>query len=1056
MNKKKHSIKYFIHCLSTILFFQIIFFQNTTSYAQTILSNSQIPNLVYYDANEMSINKTTGTFALDGNAVILLGNIYLSANKIIIQKNIGLITAEGDVHLINNKQKAIASRVVFDINTKQLRMDNAQIFSDPKVTEEKVSEETLGFSLAEVAFEKAKELRTKEIENELKSIREEYSKLQNLKRLKKNDSTNLNLQSNELTKKYSRLLARLARTQFQPNAILAALPEKERDKLIERRLAVEKFNRDNPQIANEAASFTAIKGYVKIAASQILQKDSNTLILNNAIVTPCNCSSFNEPPIYGFSTQDANIEVDHYITMKDVTFDVFSVPIFYSPWLKFPIKTKRETGFLTPTSYMSNNAGSATSVPFFIVLGASTDSTINYEYFSQRGSQFSGEFRLQLEKDSQFKTEARYIKDKSYQEDWASNSLLVDQTIANTTDPAAISLYNGFRGSNLEYRWYSGSSINIPIMENFSIKTNAQFVSDNSYLSDYSSSNININPTATVYGDTSSASKRFLNQELNGEYYGDNFVLSVRGQGTKDLFAPYQSATPNRMPLIEFNLLPDRYFNTPFVLSNNTSWENIFRPNNQNFIPVTQNVFSPLVSPTGSYVPGGQKNPNDPYAQGYRAFTSTSISLPLAANDYINANLSTTATGSQYYFPDSYPYNSVHPYMGYLQHKAHLDVPIYATLHLDHSDSSGIGSITQNFTPFIDMNYIPEVRRSNNFPNTYQLWYAQDNVVSTATVTLGATTSWTIQKEIFKESKEPIPRLPSPQDPGVANLNFFSESIKENKLNVSTDSKGIYQFSSESEATEIFDLWAKKELNSYYEKITENEFRQNYIWPIGNYYTKQEVWKMTPLSITVSTGYNLLAEKTADETNLNAGSTVAAVPPQKYTDLVGSATINLEPLFPFQTTLSSSYSQFYHRINTFGTSLSAKFPYGLALSYTNNQQFVIDPTNSESNSFIKKTQQTASVTYTPLAWLQLGYQWSKSTDPTAINSDLSDGRAYGSSQNITFMNLQDCLDLSFARNKAAGIPEGQATYVISLTFRFFGYSYPTSQLGDYLNRSLQN
>ncbi|APJ02647.1 LptA/OstA family protein [Silvanigrella aquatica] len=1058
MKKKKSSIKYLLTCLSSLCLIHPLF-HHKNIFAQNIFSSSQIPNLVYYDANNLMINKNSQSFILDGDAVILLGNIYLSANKIIIQKSIGLITAEGNVNLINKKQKAVAARVLYDINTKQLRMDDAQIFSNPNVTDDAVSEETLGLSMAEVAFEKAKENRTQEIENQLKYIREEYSQIQNLKNIKKSKDTELNSKLSDLAKKYSRLLARLARTQYQPNAILAALPEKERDKLLERRQAVEKFNKENPQIVNQIANFSAIKGYVKIAASEILQKDSNTLILNNAIVTPCNCSSLNEPPIYEFSSEKAHIEVDNYITMRDVTVDFFSIPIIYSPWLKFPIKTKRETGFLIPSSYVSNNAGSATTVPFFIVLGNSADSTVTYEYFTQRGSQFSGEFRLQLEKDSQLKTEVKYIKDKTYQNNWATNSTLVEQAIANTTDPATISMYNGFRGSNLSSRWYSGNSINLPLLERFSLKINAQLVSDNTYLSDYSANNSNINPTATVYGDTSSASRRFLNQEVNGEYYGDNIVLSVRGQGMKDLFAMNLSSTPIRMPLLEFTLLPDRYFNTPFVFSNNSSFENIYRSNGHNFIPISQNVFSPQApstSQTGSYVPNGPKNVKDPYAQGNRAFTASTISLPLPVNDYINADISTTASGTQYYFPDSAPYSKIQPYIGYLQYKGHLDLPIYAKLNLNSNENSGIQNITQNFTPFLDINYIPEVQRSVNLPNTYQLWYAQDNVVSTATVTLGATTSWTIKKEEWVESKEPITHLPLNQDPGVANLSFFNELVKENDLNISPDSKGIFQFSSDAEANEIFDLWAKKELNNYAQKISDSEFKQNYIWPKGNYFTKKIAWQMTPLSITVSTGYNLLANKTADEINANAGTTFSPVPPQSYTDIVATAVVNLNPILPFQVNLNTSYSQYYHRINTFGGNVNATLPYGLGLNYSYNEQFVIDPTNSVSNSFIKKTQQTASMTYAPLKWLQFGYQWSESTDPTAVTTDLSAGRAYASSQNISLMNLQDCLDVVFARNKAAGIPESQATYVISLNFKFFGYSYPTGQLGGYVNRNFQN
>ena len=51
------------------------------------------------------------------------------------------------------------------------------------------------------------------------------------------------------------------------------------------------------------------------------------------------------PDLWLWSSENAKIEMDNYITMTDVTLDIFSIPIFYSPWLKFPIKNKRESGF---------------------------------------------------------------------------------------------------------------------------------------------------------------------------------------------------------------------------------------------------------------------------------------------------------------------------------------------------------------------------------------------------------------------------------------------------------------------------------------------------------------------------------------------------------------------------------------------------------------------------------------------------------------------------------------------------------------------------------------
>ena len=358
-------IKKFYSCLRKFLlpYIFFIFLNFEKSFAQEFFNNSLIPNLVFYDANSININKTNEAFELNGNAIILIGNIYVSANNIILQKKVGIVTAEGNVNLISNKQKAIASRIVIDLYTKQLRMDDAKIISDPKETDEKFSELTLGISKAEIAYEVSKDTRTKEIESELKELREEYARIQNLKKFKKNNNEVNSERIKEITAKYARLLARLTRTQFQPNAFLAKLSQKDKEKLLDRRFAVEKFKAENPEIVQKIANFSSINGYVKVAASQIIQKDNDTLILNNSIITPCNCSPLNEPPIYGFSSENAKIEIDNYITMRDVTVDFFTVPVFYSPWLKFPIKNKRESGFLTPSSYTSTNAGSATIIP---------------------------------------------------------------------------------------------------------------------------------------------------------------------------------------------------------------------------------------------------------------------------------------------------------------------------------------------------------------------------------------------------------------------------------------------------------------------------------------------------------------------------------------------------------------------------------------------------------------------------------------------------------------------------------------------------------------------
>ncbi len=1037
------------------IFFKIFLFRNII-FAQSFIGQNILPNLIYYDAESITINKNEKTIYLDNNVIFLIGNVYLSAHKIFVNQNQGLIVAEGQVKLINGLQKATASRILFDIKLNQFKMENAEIFSDPTMTSQKVSEEILGVTHAEIAFDQERFLKAKEIENQLKFLREEYSNVQNLNHVSLDQDYNKIINKiNELKKKYSQLLRRFVRTRYQPNAILAALPHETREKLLERRDAVQKFNQENSELAKKISSFSNIKGYLKIAASEIIQKDKDTFLLNNSIITTCHCSSSDSSVLYSFSSQKAKIEIGDYITMQDVTLDVFSVPIFYSPWLKFPIKNKRESGFLMPSGYTTNNAGSATSIPFFLVLGPSADNTITYEYFSQRGSQFTNDFRLRFGSESLFKLEAKFIQDKFYQKSWESNNLKVDQAIANESDPMKKKIYNSYRGQNLDTRWYFNNSINIPLKDDWSLKGNTQFVSDNNYLSDFSNSNSSINSKASVFGDTSASSKRFLNQEVDGEYYGENIVFSVRAQGLRDLFAQSSDQTPLRMPRIEFHLLPKRYFEMPVIFGNSTSWENIVRPNGQSLISTHENPFSPSEPPFFDQNNIDHKNLGQSNVSGQRFSSASVLNLPLQANDYINASASATVVGTQYYFSDTTEKKNAQPALSYAMYKLHVDMPFYGLLNLNELSSFCAGHLRHDFKPFVDFTYIPSILKSYNFPSTYQLWYSEDNVVSTATATLGFQSSWTIEKESFLEEEEPLARLSKAKKMEVADFELLNKSVQDQHLKNSLDTQNIFQFSSNTESLQVFDVWAQKELENYYKIVSQEEENQNYFWPEKNYYVKKTLWKLNPLQVSVYTGYNFLAAQTASELNANAGPFVAPVPMQKYTDIITMATLNLRPIFPFSTSFKTAYNQFYHRLNSSEIVLSSFFPFGLHITYTNQQQFVLNPKNQKD--FVKKIQQTVDTTYSPLKWLQLGYQWAKNIDPTVDPlTNLSAGRDYAYSQNIVFLNLKNCLDVALARNKPAGTPEHLATYVISLNFRIFGYERKIDQVGDYFNRLLQH
>ena len=94
---------------------------------------------------------------------------------------------------------------------------------------------------------------------------------------------------------------------------------------------------------------------------------------------------------------EANEMVQHvkeeYAELWHARFKVLGVPVFYSPYLQFPIGDRRRTGLLIPTAGHSSRDGYFYSQPFYLNIAPNMDLTVTPTYYTRRGWQFSPEFR---------------------------------------------------------------------------------------------------------------------------------------------------------------------------------------------------------------------------------------------------------------------------------------------------------------------------------------------------------------------------------------------------------------------------------------------------------------------------------------------------------------------------------------------------------------------------------------------------------------------------------------------------------------------------------------
>lgn len=78
---------------------------------------------------------------------------------------------------------------------------------------------------------------------------------------------------------------------------------------------------------------------------------------------------------------------------RHVVLRVKGVPVFYTPYLRFPLGNRRQSGLLAPEFGHSDKLGDTLSIPYYINLAPNYDATVTARWMSSRGLQAQGEYR---------------------------------------------------------------------------------------------------------------------------------------------------------------------------------------------------------------------------------------------------------------------------------------------------------------------------------------------------------------------------------------------------------------------------------------------------------------------------------------------------------------------------------------------------------------------------------------------------------------------------------------------------------------------------------------
>lgn len=113
--------------------------------------------------------------------------------------------------------------------------------------------------------------------------------------------------------------------------------------------------------------------------AEVEKLDETHYRLFDATFTSCEVE---DRPPWQFHFRKALLEEEGYGKFKGVALQVKGVPIFYLPYMTWPIKSERTAGLLMPSFGYSDVGGYYLGNAFFLPLGRSYDTTIRADYYS--------------------------------------------------------------------------------------------------------------------------------------------------------------------------------------------------------------------------------------------------------------------------------------------------------------------------------------------------------------------------------------------------------------------------------------------------------------------------------------------------------------------------------------------------------------------------------------------------------------------------------------------------------------------------------------------------
>jgi LPS-assembly protein len=324
-----------------------------------------------------------------------------------------------------------------------------------------------------------------------------------------------------------------------------------------------------------------------IRGNRLEKTGQDTYRAERASLTSCD----GENPAWKINARNVNVTIEGYGSARHASLWARDVPVFYTPYLFFPVKLNRQTGFLTPQLGYSDRKGVEYVQPFFWAIDKSSDATFYEHFMGLRGNKIGAEYRYMLSTDTKGAVMADILNDRE-----------VDDGIGNNSDDWGYTDDQYLRPNKDRYWFRMKHDQELP--SGFSGRLDLDIVSDQDYLNEFKKGYSGFDETKRYFlsefgRDIDDYNDPVRVNRLNIFKNWNLYSLNAEAQWYDDVIKRRQediNTTLHRLPFISFNSLRQPLMASTFFYDFESEYTYFFREDSYtgHRIDIHPRVYLPL------------------------------------------------------------------------------------------------------------------------------------------------------------------------------------------------------------------------------------------------------------------------------------------------------------------------------------------------------------------------------------------------------------------------------------------------------------------------------